>query len=254
MSMLRVQNLNSGYGRIAVLRDVSLEVAAGEMVALVGSNGAGKTTLLRAISGVQPITGGAIIFDGKPIHALPAHARVRAGIVQVPEGRQVFAPLAVADNLRLGAWTRRDPDIMRDLDEVYTTFPALAEKRAIAAGALSGGQQQMLAIGRALMARPKLMLLDEPSLGLSPILVKEIFGIIKRLNEEQGVTMLLVEQNANMALKSAHFGYVLEVGRIVLEGQCDKLIQNEDVREFYLGVKETAVRGKKRWKRTKRWR
>ena len=159
-----------------MLRDVSLDVAKGEIVALVGSNGAGKTTLLRAISGVQPITGGAIVFDGKPIHALPAHARVRAGIVQVPEGRQVFAPLAVADNLRLGAWTRSDADIARDLDEVYATFPALAEKRAIAAGALSGGQQQMLAIGRALMARPKLLLLDEPSMGLAPMLAEQIFA------------------------------------------------------------------------------
>ena len=172
--MLRVEKLNSGYGRIAVLHDVSLEIAQGEMVALVGSNGAGKTTLLRAISGVHPISGGSITFDGKPVHTLSPHARVRAGIVQVPEGRQVFAPLTVADNLRLGGWTRRDADTTRDLDDIYATFPALAEKRELPAGMLSGGQQQMLAIGRALMAKPKLLLLDEPSMGLAPMLAEQI--------------------------------------------------------------------------------
>jgi branched-chain amino acid transport system ATP-binding protein len=167
----------------------------------------------------------------------------------------VFPLLSVHDNLMMGAYTRRDRDAVgRDLEAVYGYFPILRERQGSQAGYLSGGQQQMLAIGRALMARPKLMLLDEPSLGLSPILVKEIFGIIRRLNEEQNVTMLLVEQNANMALKTAHYGYVLEVGRIVLEGECTKLVENEDVREFYLGQKETTVRGKKRWKRTKRWR
>ena len=233
--MLRVENLSSGYGRIAMLRDVSLDIAKGEMVALVGSNGAGKTTLLRAISGVQPITGGAIIFDGKPIHALSAHARVRAGIVQVPEGRQVFAPLAVADNLRLGAWTRRDPDIMRDLDEVYTTFPALAEKRAIAAGALSGGQQQMLAIGRALMARPKLLLLDEPSMGLAPMLAEQILANVAAL-KSRGLTVLLVEQRAHAALAIADRAYVLETGRITLSGDSAALREDARVREAYLGM------------------
>ena len=233
--MLRVENLSSGYGRIAVLRDVSLEIAKGEMVALVGSNGAGKTTLLRAISGVQPITGGAIIFDGKPIHTLSANARVRAGIGQVPEGRQVFAPLAVADNLRLGAWTRSDADIARDLDEVYATFPALAEKRAIAAGALSGGQQQMLAIGRALMARPNLLLLDEPSMGLAPMLAEQILANVAAL-KSRGLTVLLVEQRAHAALAIADRAYVLETGRITLSGNSQALREDARVREAYLGL------------------
>ena len=233
--MLRIDNVSSGYGRIAVLRDVSLSVAAGEMVALIGSNGAGKTTLLRAISGVQPITRGTIMFDGGPIHALTPHARVRAGIVQVPEGRQVFAPLAVADNLRLGAWTRGDCEINRDLDEVYATFPALAEKRHIAAGALSGGQQQMLAIGRALMARPKLLLLDEPSMGLAPMLAGQILANVAALRRK-GLTVLLVEQNAHAALAIADRAYVLETGRIALEGESAMLRNDARVREAYLGL------------------
>jgi branched-chain amino acid transport system ATP-binding protein len=233
--MLRVEHLTSGYGRIAVLRDVSLDVAKGEMVALVGSNGAGKTTLLRAISGVQPITGGAITFDGRAVHTLSPHARVRAGIVQVPEGRQVFAPLPVADNLRLGAWTRSDPDIARDLDEVYATFPALAEKRQIAAGALSGGQQQMLAIGRALMARPKLLLLDEPSMGLAPMLAEQILANVAAL-KARGLTVLLVEQRAHAALAIADRAYVLETGRITLSGDSAALREDARVREAYLGL------------------
>jgi branched-chain amino acid transport system ATP-binding protein len=233
--MLRVDRLNSGYGRITVLRDVSLEVAAGEMVALVGSNGAGKTTLLRAISGVQPVATGSVTFDGRPIHTLSPHARVRAGIVQVPEGRQVFAPLAVADNLRLGAWTRRDAEIDRDLDGVYATFPALAEKRNIAAGALSGGQQQMLAIGRALMARPKLLLLDEPSMGLAPMLAEQILANVAAL-KARGLTVLLVEQRANAALAIADRAYVLETGRITLSGDCAALRNDPRVQEAYLGL------------------
>jgi len=233
--MLRVENVTSSYGRIAVLRDVSLNVAKGEMVALIGSNGAGKTTLLRAISGVQPIGSGMISFDGKPIDQLSAHARVRAGIVQVPEGRQVFAPLPVADNLRLGAWTRGDPDINRDLDEVYATFPALAEKRQIAAGALSGGQQQMLAIGRALMARPKLLLLDEPSMGLAPMLAEQILANVAAL-KTRGLTVLLVEQNAHAALGIADRAYVLETGRVTLSGESAMLRNDARVREAYLGI------------------
>jgi branched-chain amino acid transport system ATP-binding protein len=233
--MLRVENLTSSYGRIAVLRDVSLDVGKREMVALIGSNGAGKTTLLRAISGVQPIGSGAISFDGRPIDRLSAHARVRAGIVQVPEGRQVFTPLPVADNLRLGAWTRRDAEINRDLDEVYATFPALAEKRQIAAGALSGGQQQMLAIGRALMARPKLLLLDEPSMGLAPMLAEQILANVAAL-KTRGLTVLLVEQNAHAALAIADRAYVLETGRVTLEGESAALRNDARVREAYLGI------------------
>jgi branched-chain amino acid transport system ATP-binding protein len=233
--MLRVENVTSSYGRIVVLRDVSLNVVKGEMVALIGSNGAGKTTLLRAISGVQPIGSGMISFDGKPINQLSAHARVRAGVVQVPEGRQVFAPLPVADNLRLGAWTRSDSDISRDLDEVYTTFPALAEKRQIAAGALSGGQQQMLAIGRALMARPKLLLLDEPSMGLAPMLAEQILANVAAL-KTRGLTVLLIEQNAHAALGIADRAYVLETGRVTLEGESATLRSDARVKEAYLGL------------------
>jgi branched-chain amino acid transport system ATP-binding protein len=233
--MLRVENVTSSYGRIAVLRDVSLDVAKGEMVALIGSNGAGKTTLLRTISGVQPIGSGVISFDGKPINQLSAHARVRAGIVQVPEGRQVFAPLPVADNLRLGAWTRHDTEISHDLDEVYATFPALAEKRQIAAGTLSGGQQQMLAIGRALMARPKLLLLDEPSMGLAPMLAEQILANVAAL-KTRGLTVLLVEQNAHAALAIADRAYVLETGRVTLSGESATLRNDARVREAYLGL------------------
>jgi branched-chain amino acid transport system ATP-binding protein len=205
------------------------------MVALIGSNGAGKTTLLRAISGVQPIGSGSISFDGKSINALSAHARVRAGIAQVPEGRQVFAPLPVADNLRLGAWTRYDTDIDRDLDDIYTTFPALAEKRHIAAGALSGGQQQMLAIGRALMARPKLLLLDEPSMGLAPVLAEQILANVAAL-KMRGLTVLLVEQNAHAALAIADRAYVLETGRVTLSGESAMLRSDARVKEAYLGL------------------
>jgi branched-chain amino acid transport system ATP-binding protein len=233
--VLVVDNLTSRYGRIEVLHGVSLEVPAGEIVTLVGSNGAGKTTLLRAISGVQPTSGGTIRFVGQPIDRLRAHERVARGIAQVPEGRQVFAPLTVDDNLRLGAITRKDKDIEADLAETYTTFPALAEKRGQMAGTLSGGQQQMLAIGRALMARPKLILLDEPSMGLAPLLVEQIFSIIGGL-KERGLTVLLVEQNANAALAIADRGYVIETGRIVMSGLGRDLLNDPRVRSAYLGV------------------
>src|SRR5713101_3259282 len=202
MVVLSVENLTSRYGRIEVLHGVSLEVAEGEIVTLVGSNGAGKTTLLRVISGVQPAAGGTIRFAGQTLDKLKPHQRVMRGIAQVPEGRQIFAPLTVHDNLRLGAITRRDGEINANLDEMYAIFPALAEKRHVQAGALSGGQQQMLAIGRALMARPKLVLLDEPSMGLAPRLVEQIYAIVADY-KRRGLTVLLVEQNAHAALAIA---------------------------------------------------
>ncbi|MGV3635906.1 MAG: ABC transporter ATP-binding protein [Pseudorhodoplanes sp.] len=233
--MLVVDNLSSRYGRIEVLHGLSLEVKQGEIVTLVGSNGAGKTTLLRAISGVQPVSGGSIRFLGEPIDRIAPHLRVVRGIAQVPEGRQVFAPLSVEDNLRLGSWTRKDSEIATDIQGVYATFPVLAEKRAIAAGSLSGGQQQMLAMGRALMARPKMLLLDEPSMGLAPILVDQIFSIVAGL-KRQGITVLLVEQNAYAALAIADRGYVLETGRISHSGTGRDLLNDKRVREAYLGV------------------
>ena len=233
--MLAVEGVTSRYGRVEALHGVSLEVATGEIVTLVGSNGAGKTTLLKAISGVQPVAAGTIRFDGEAIDRLPPHGRVARGIAQVPEGRQVFAPLAVEDNLRLGAWARRDGEIAADLDKVYTTFPLLREKRAIPAGSLSGGQQQMLAIGRALMARPKLLLLDEPSMGLAPILVDQIFSIIGGLKRD-GLTVLLVEQNAYAALAIADRGYVIETGRVTMSGPGRALLDDPRVRTAYLGI------------------
>jgi branched-chain amino acid transport system ATP-binding protein len=233
--VLLVENLISRYGRIEVLHGVSLSVAEGEIVTLVGSNGAGKTTLLRTISGVHPSAGGSIRFAGERIDGLAAHRRVAKGIAQVPEGRQVFAPLTVEDNLRLGAVTRRDADIEADLSDVYAMFPALAEKRHLPAGALSGGQQQMLAIGRALMARPRLILLDEPSMGLAPRLVEQIFATITGF-KERGLTVLLVEQNARAALAIADRGYVMETGRIAISGGGRALLDDDRVRAAYLGV------------------
>jgi branched-chain amino acid transport system ATP-binding protein len=233
--MLAIDNLTSRYGRIEVLHGVSCEVQQGEIVTLVGSNGAGKSTLLRAISGVQPVASGSIRLDGKAINSLSAHARVARGIAQVPEGRQVFSPLSVEDNLRLGAYRRHDTGIASDLDKVYATFPVLADKRGIAAGSLSGGQQQMLAIGRALMTRPKLLLLDEPSMGLAPLLVDQIFAIIADL-KRSGLTVLLVEQNAYAALAIADRGYVMETGRITMDGSGASLLGDERVRLAYLGV------------------
>ena len=232
--MLEVEELRSAYGRIEAVKGASLSVRAGEIVALVGSNGAGKTTLLRAISGVQPVTAGRIAFAGARIETAPPHRRVALGMAHVPEGRQVFAPLTVADNLRLGAFLRRDRDIARDIERIYAMFPALADKRRDAAGALSGGQQQMLAIGRALMARPKLLLLDEPSMGLAPLLVRQILDAVVALKHE-GVTILLVEQNAAAALAIADRGYVIETGRIAHAGTGAALAEDRRVREAYLG-------------------
>ena len=233
--MLSVENLKSGYGRIEALHGVSLDVATGEIVTLVGANGAGKTTLLRTISGIQPILSGRICFDRHSIEHTPAYQRVALGIAQVPEGRQLFAPLSVEDNLKLGAWSRRTIAFRTDLHHVYDLFPMLAELRHALAGALSGGQQQLLAIGRALMANPRLLLLDEPSMGLAPILVDQIFGVIKQLKRE-GLTLLLVEQNAMAALGIADRVYVLETGTISASGTAADIKQDDRIREAYLGL------------------
>jgi branched-chain amino acid transport system ATP-binding protein len=233
--VLSIDNVRSAYGRIEVLHGVTLRVAPGEIVTLIGANGAGKTTLLHAISGVQPITGGAIRFDGKPIEKQPAHVRVANGIAQVPEGRQLFAPLSVNDNLALGAWSRRDANLAPDLMRVYALFPMLEAMRAMPAGALSGGQQQMLAIGRALMAKPRLLLLDEPSMGLAPNLVDHVLGAIRALKDD-GLTILLVEQNAPAALAIADRAYVLETGTVALSGTAAEIQADQRVKEAYLGV------------------
>lgn len=233
--MLSVADLGSGYGRVQVLHGVTLEVAKGEIVALLGSNGTGKTTLLRAISGVQPLRGGTVSLDGIVLSRMPTHARVALGLVQVPEGRQVFAPLGVEDNLRLGAYRRRSAKGVRAaLAQVYDLFPVLAERRNAPAGDLSGGQQQMLALGRAMMADPRMLLLDEPSMGLAPLMVAQILAAVRRLNDE-GVTILLVEQNAHAALRIADRAYVLENGAIALEGRSADLAADPRVREAYLG-------------------
>ncbi|MCC6948370.1 MAG: ABC transporter ATP-binding protein [Bradyrhizobiaceae bacterium] len=233
--MLSVSNLTSAYGRIEVLHGVSIDVPEGEIVTLVGTNGAGKTTLLRAISGVQRMTNGSIRFAGTLIESLPSHARVSLGIVQVPEGRQLFSPLCVEDNLRLGAWTHRRTDIRRSLEQIYELFPMLASKRRMAAGSLSGGQQQMLAVGRALMAKPRLLLLDEPSMGLAPLLVDQILQTISALKRD-GLTILLVEQNAHAALAIADRAYVLETGRITVHGTAAEVGSDRRVQEAYLGI------------------
>jgi branched-chain amino acid transport system ATP-binding protein len=233
--VLSVENLRSGYGRVEALHGVSLQVEAGEIVTLLGANGAGKTTLLHAISGVQPITSGSIRFQGTPFEHLTAHVRVALGIAQVPEGRQLFAPLSVKDNLRLGAWSRSDKDLDADMRRVCVLFPMLASLWERPAGALSGGQQQMLAIGRALMARPRLLLLDEPSMGLAPNLIDQLLAAIRALKDD-GLTILLVEQNARAALAIADRAYVLETGRVTLDGTAAQIQADARVREAYLGV------------------
>jgi branched-chain amino acid transport system ATP-binding protein len=252
--VLEVRNVETFYGAVMALRGVSLEVHRGDIVTILGANGAGKSTLLKTISGVMEPEKGQILLNGEEIQGMEPDRIVARGVAHVPEGREVFPFLTVEENLRMGAYVRRDGEIERDLDMVYRYFPILKERVRQQAGYLSGGQQQMLAIGRGLMARPKILLLDEPSLGLSPILIREIFGIIRRLNDEQGVTMMLVEQNAHVALETADFGYVLELGRIVMAGEASRLQQSEDVQEFYLGVQGATQRGQKRWKRRKTWR
>jgi branched-chain amino acid transport system ATP-binding protein len=234
---------------------VSLSVTEGKIVTVLGANGAGKTTTLKTISGIIAPLKGQVKFRGEEIQGRSPDKIVRGGIVHVPEGREVFPLLSVEDNLRMGAYTRSDSDgIARDLESVFGYFPILRDRARQEAGQLSGGQQQMLAIARALLAQPALILMDEPSLGLSPKLTREIFDIVVRINRERGVTILLVEQNAHMALKIADFGYVLEVGRIVMEDTGARLAEKEDIREFYLGMKAGGVRGTRRWKRKKLWR
>jgi branched-chain amino acid transport system ATP-binding protein len=253
--VLELFNVESAYGPIKAIRGVSLQVRRGEIATVLGSNGAGKSTILKTISGIIDPSKGSIEFKGQLISARDPAYIVQQGLSHVPEGREVFPLLSVHDNLLMGAYTRHDRDgVAHDMERVYNYFPILRERADQDAGLLSGGQQQMLAISRALMAAPDLILLDEPSLGLSPKLTKEIFEIVVRINRERGTTLLLVEQNANMALNAADYGYVLENGRIVMEDTCAHLREKEDIKEFYLGMKEHGVRGERRWKKKKTWR
>lgn len=234
-TMLKINDINVFYGAIHAIKGASLEVNEGEIVTLIGANGAGKSTILRTISGLLKPKSGTIQFEGKEIAGMPAHEIVKTGISQVPEGRRIFAEMSVQENLELGAFTRTDKaGIREDMDMVFDRFPRLKERISQLAGTLSGGEQQMLAMGRALMSRPRLLLLDEPSMGLAPLLIKEIFAIIQDINKT-GTTVLLVEQNANMALSIAHRAYVLETGRITLSGDAKELASSEDVRKAYLG-------------------
>jgi len=253
--LLQLNNVESAYGPVRAIRGVSLSVLRGQIATVLGSNGAGKTTVLKTISGIIDPRKGTVQFDGDNITAMdPAHI-VQRGLVHVPEGREVFPLLSVRDNLLMGAYTRSDKDaIAKDIETAFAYFPILRERAAQPAGLLSGGQQQMLAIARALLSNPEMILLDEPSLGLSPKLTQEIFEIVLRINRERGTTMLLVEQNANMALNVADYGFVLESGRIVMEDTCERLLQKDDIKEFYLGLKEAGARDERRWKKMKTWR
>ncbi|NBO40593.1 MAG: ABC transporter ATP-binding protein [Betaproteobacteria bacterium] len=253
--LLQLNNVESAYGPVRAIRGVSLSVLRGQIATVLGSNGAGKTTVLKTISGIIDPRKGTVQFDGDNITAMdPAHI-VQRGLVHVPEGREVFPLLSVRDNLLMGAYTRSDKDaIAKDIETAFAYFPILRERAAQPAGLLSGGQQQMLAIARALLSNPEMILLDEPSLGLSPKLTQEIFEIVLRINRERGTTMLLVEQNANMALNVADYGFVLESGRIVMEDTCERLLQKDDIKEFYLGLKEAGARDERRWKKKKTWR
>ena len=235
-TILDVTGLEAGYGAISVLHGLSLRVDAGEIVAMIGANGAGKTTTLSAISGLVKARAGGVVFNGAPITNAPAHQIVSMGLAQSPEGRKIFPRLSVLENLQMGAYTVRDPAVAREgVEQAFRLFPILRERRSQAGGLLSGGQQQMLAIARALMSRPKLLLLDEPSLGLAPQIVVQIFEVIQRLNREQKMSVLLVEQNARMALKVAHRGYVLETGRVTFEGPAEALLTDPRIRAAYLG-------------------
>lgn len=236
MALLEVKNLEVNYGMIKALKGISFEVNEGEIIALIGANGAGKTTTLHTVSGILPKAGGNIYLEGKDITKIPAHKLVQLGISQVPEGRRVFSQMTVLENLKMGAFTRKDKDfvIEKDLKDIYARFPRLEERKNQMAGTLSGGEQQMLAMGRALMSKPKILLLDEPSMGLSPILVSEIFDIIKSINES-GTTILLVEQNAKKALSIANRAYVLETGNIAMSGDASALINDDNIKKAYLG-------------------
>ncbi len=252
--LLELRNIETYYGPIMAIHGVSMGVEEGRIVSLLGANGAGKTTVLKTISGAMDPQKGSVIFDGQPIQARDPDWVARLGISHVPEGRELFPFLTVEENLRMGAYSRKDRGVARDLELVYDYFPVLKHFVRQPAQVLSGGQQQMLAIGRALMLRPRLMLLDEPSLGLAPKLVREIAEIVTRLNRERKLTVLLVEQNAKMALDIADFGYVMELGRIVMEDSCERLRNAPDIQEFYLGMKDQGVRGRRRWKQRKTWR
>ncbi|MGZ5277399.1 MAG: ABC transporter ATP-binding protein [Caldimonas sp.] len=252
---LRLLNVESAYGPIRAIRGVSLHVERGRIGTVLGSNGAGKSTILKTISGIIDPRKGTVEFAGQDITAQDPAVIVQRGLSHVPEGREVFPLLSVHDNLMMGAYTRHDRDaVARDLEAVYGYFPILRERSKQEAGLLSGGQQQMLSISRALMAAPQMILLDEPSLGLSPRLTREIFEIVIRINRERGTTLLVVEQNANMALNAADYGYVLENGRIVMEDTCERLREKDDIKEFYLGMKQAGARGERRWKKKKTWR
>jgi branched-chain amino acid transport system ATP-binding protein len=253
--VLVLSNVESAYGPIRAIRGVSLKVRKGQIATVLGSNGAGKTTILKTISGILDPRRGSVHFKGQDVTANDPAKIVRLGLSHVPEGREVFPLLSVHDNLLMGAYTRSDRDaVARDMEQAFRYFPILKERERQDAGLLSGGQQQMLAIARALVAAPEMILLDEPSLGLSPKLTREIFEIVVRINRERGTTILVVEQNANMALNAADHGYVLENGRIVMEDSCAALREKDDVKEFYLGMKDAGVRGERRWKKKKTWR
>lgn len=254
-TILSTRNVETYYGPIMAIGGVSINVEEGKIVCVLGANGAGKTTLLKTISGAIDCRKGQVIFRGEEIQNRDPDVVASRGIAHVPEGREVFPFMSVEENLIVGAWGRGDKDaIVQDMASVYDYFPDLAHKRRQMAGFLSGGQQQMLAIGRALMGRGTLMILDEPSLGLSPLLTRQIFGIIERINRERGITILLVEQNAAAALALADHGYVMEVGRVVMDAPTAELRESEDIREFYLGKADEGVRGERRWKKRKTWR
>jgi len=254
-ALLSTRNVETWYGPIMAIGGVSIDVPEGRIVCVLGANGAGKTTLLKTISGAIDCRKGQVIFRGREVQNRNPDVVAACGIAHVPEGREVFPFMSVEENLIVGAWGRPDKDaVARDMEAVYAYFPDLASKRRDMAGFLSGGQQQMLAIGRGLMGDASLMILDEPSLGLSPLLTQQIFGIVRRINRERGITILIVEQNAVAALDLADHGYVMEVGRIVMDAPTAELRESDDIREFYLGKSDEGIRGEKRWKKRKTWR